>query len=304
MGTPEFATEALRVLIDNDYNISAVFSQPDKPVGRKQILTPPLVKELAQKNNLAVFQPKNLKGTETVEKIKKLNPDLIVVVAYGQIIPKGVLEIPKFGCINIHASLLPRWRGASPIAQAILAGDKKTGVTIMKIDDKLDHGPTLSQKKIEIQNNDNLETLSQKLSKLGAELLIKTLPNYLQCEMELHNQDESLVTYAPLINREDGKIDWTKSVEKIERQVRAFTPWPGSWTNLNNKRLKIIKASIFDKKEKNTNPGLISISDNKLITDCGQGKLNLDIVQLEGKKQMSSKEFIRGHSNILDLKLV
>ena len=156
MGTPEFAIPALRVLIDNDYNISAVFSQPDKPVGRKQVFTPPPVKKLALGKNLNVIQPKNLKDVKIVEKIKELNPDLIIVVAYGQIIPRNILEIPKFGCINIHASLLPRWRGASPIAQAILAGDKKTGVTIMLIDEKLDNGPIISQESIKIQDDDNL----------------------------------------------------------------------------------------------------------------------------------------------------
>lgn len=298
MGTPEFACKALRVLIENNYNISAVFSQPDKPVGRKQILTPPPVKELALKKGLKVIQPESLKDTKTLEKIKEIKPDLIIVVAYGQFIPKTVLDIPKFGCINIHASLLPRWRGASPIAQAILAGDQKTGITIMKLDAKMDHGPIISQKEIKISHNDTLQSLSKKLSKIGAELLIKVLSDYLEGKVEPKAQNDSKATYAPLIKKEYGKIDWSKSADEIERKIKAFNPWPTAWTMLDSKRLKIIKASVLNKDIKNTDPGRISISDNKIIVNCGQGQLVLDEVQLEGKKQMSSEEFTKGNSGI------
>jgi len=299
MGTPEFATDALRSLINENYNIAAVFTQPDKPAGRRQILTSSPIKKLALKYNLPLYQPASLKDEEIATKISKLKPDLIIITAFGQIIPKTILNIPKFGCINIHASLLPRWRGASPIAQAILAGDKYTGDTIMLLDRKLDHGPILSQKKIKIENDDNLESLSKKLSESGAELLIKTLPDFLENKIALQMQDDSKATYAPLVKKNDGRIDWHNNAEEIERQIRAFTPWPSCWTTLNNKRLKIIKAAVFDKNKKNSAPGLIAILDNKLVADCKNGKLALEIIQLEGKKQTSSEEFIKGYSNII-----
>jgi len=271
MGTPEFGAIILKSLIENDLKPDLVITQPDKPVGRKQIITPPQVKVLAQENNIPVIQPAELK--EIIEDIKEMNPDLIITAAYGELIPKEVLDIPKHKTINVHPSLLPKYRGASPIQSVILNGDKKTGVTIMLVDEKLDSGPILSQEEIEIKEKETAKELHDKLATLGADLLIKTIPQWVLGTIEEKEQNEDEATYFNVIEKEDGKIDWKESAETIERKVRAFNPWPGTYTFYNEKILKILEAEV---------------TGTKLI---------IKKVQLEGKKPMSFEEFLRGHSD-------
>jgi len=301
MGTPDFATEILSYLLKNKWNVKAVFCQPDKKVGRKQEIVFSPTKKEAIKHNIPVHQPETLKDKIVIEEIKSLKPDLIVVAAYGQIIPKEILEIPKYGSINVHASLLPKYRGASPIQAAILAGEKETGITVMLMDEKMDHGPILAQKKIKIYNNETGESLHDRLAKLGSKVLAETLPKWLEGKIKLKPQNHSKATYTEILKRGDGKIDWKKSQEEIERQIRAFWPWPSSWTIWDKRRLKIVKAKPGTKKiEKKYKPGRVFLTQNKgLAVACGKKYLIVEKLQLEGKKEMSAKEFLRGYSKIV-----
>ena len=271
MGTPEFSVTILDVLIDSDYEITAVITNPDAPVGRKQILTPSPVKVVAEKNKIPLIQ---------LDEIRNLDVDLAIVAAYGKIIPKNILGIPRFETINIHPSLLPRYRGASPIQNAILNGDKKTGITIMKLDEEMDHGPILANGGLPIADSDTYESLSQKLAKIGAELLIKIIPEYISGKIKPIEQKHAEATYTKIIKKEDGKIDWSKSAIEIERMTRAFYPWPAAWTIWNGKILKILEAEVRG------------------------GSLAIKKLQLEGGKILSIEEFINGHKdfNVASLK--
>lgn len=304
MGTPYFATASLEALINfSDFKPIAVVTSPDKPVGRKQELTPPPVKIVAQKNNFLILQPEKIRNQEFTEQIKNLNPDLIAVTAYGKIIPPDILSIPKYGCINVHASILPKYRGPAPIQAAILQGDKTTGVTIMLMDEKMDTGPIISQREIAIDSQETLETLQNKLSKLGAELLIETLPKYISGELKQQNQDETLATYCKMISRDDAKLFWDKTSEEIDRQIRAFTPWPGAFTFYHiqpNKRLKIIKAQIFDGNvsDNETEYGKMIFDNDKLLVKTGNSWLLILELQMEGGRPVSSQEFMNGYKNM------
>lgn len=302
LGTPEFAVAPLEAVFRAKYAISGVITGPDSPVGRKQILTPPAVKIAAQKLNLPVFQPKN--KAELLGFLKDLRPELAVVAAFGMILPKEALEIPKYGTLNIHASLLPRWRGPSPIQAAILNGDAETGVTLMLVNEKMDEGAILTKSKIQISNSKTTtEELSKKLSGLGAELIIETLPKYLNGEIKPQEQDHSKAAYCKIIKKEDGLIDWNNSAEYIERMTRAFWPWPTAYAELRIKNeelriLKIVKTDIG--KENNHQIGEIFIVQNKKpAVKCGEDSLILEIVQPEGKKPMSGEEFLRGHQDAI-----
>ncbi len=306
MGTPEFAVPILENLANSEYKPVAVFCAPDKPVGRKQILTPPPVKVLAQKYNIFVWQSAN--SHELVQTIKSLPCDLIITAAYGLILPKEVLDAPQYGCLNIHPSLLPKYRGPSPIQSVILNGDTETGVTIFKMDEQIDHGPIL------ITNHLSLTTkrfttleLSQKLSELGAELLLKTLPDWIANKIEPKPQNDQQATFTKIIKKEDGKIDWQKSTAEIERQIRAFTPWPGSYTTIPNyspskvegSKLKIIKADFLEKNS-GKKIGEVFLTDNgKLAIQCNQGYLIIENLQLEGSKPLSASDFLLGHKDII-----
>ncbi|MFH1565432.1 MAG: methionyl-tRNA formyltransferase [bacterium] len=296
IGTPDFAVPVLESIINDErLDLKAVITQPDKEVGRKKIITPPPVKMYSQKNNFTVLQPKKIKDANFIEQLKKINPDLIVVAAYGQILPREIIEMPKYGCINIHASLLPKYRGASPIQTAILNGDEKTGITIMKMDEGLDTGDIISQKETEIKNSDTAQDLHEKLSSLGAKLLIKTLPNYLSGKIKPQAQDNSRAALTKIITKKDGEIDFNKSAKEIECKLRAFTPWPGIYTFFGDKKLKILKLKI----EEQINPlipaGKLHEAENNLIVNCGNGALILEEIQLEGKQKISGKEFINGY---------
>ncbi len=305
-GTPEFSTIILKKMIENEYTPMAVVTAPDKPVGRRQILTPSPVKLLAEKNKIQALQPKKILDSRL--KIKDLRPDLIVLVAFGQIIPKEILEIPKYGCLNVHPSLLPKYRGASPIQTAILNGDKETGVTIMLMDENLDQGSIISNDKLLIAINETTETLTIKLAKLGRNLLIETLPKWVNEEIKAQPQDHSKATFTREIKKDDGKIDWHKSAEEIERMIRAFNPWPTTYTeyrtkNAEYRKLKIIKASLLKTENKKESGMIFSTLDKKLAVACNNNALFLEKIQLEGKKVMTAQEFLNGHPEIIDLKL-
>ncbi len=294
MGTPEFSLPGLaRLISDPSFELVGVFTQPDKPVGRHQILTPPPVKELALKNNLKVLQP--LKIKPETETIKSLQPDLIVVIAYGKIIPQEILDIPKYGCINVHASLLPKYRGAACLNAPILNGDKETGVTIMQMEAGLDTGPILRQGQIDLNGLETLEIVHDKLSALSAELLIPTLYDFIAGKIKPQAQDDSQATYIKTLNKEDGRIDWTKPAEEIERMVRAYNPWPGTYTIKNNKIIKLISVDHEIFKSNDHKIGESFLSDGRLVIQCGQDSLVILKLQLEGKKIMTSEEFSRGH---------
>ena len=269
IGTSSFAITTLEELIENNYEILAVITAPDKPVGRKQEVIPSPVKEIALKYNLLILQPKKI--AEIEKKIHELKPDLILVSSYGQMIPKSILDIPKKKSLNLHPSLLPKYRGASPIQTAILNGEKTTGITIMKIDEKMDHGPIIAQQETDIKPDDTYESLESRLSEEITKLLIEILPRYFKNKIKPKIQDEDNATYTKILTRDDGRIDLKENVQKIERKVRAFYPWPGTWTEINSQRIKILKVKIKD------------------------GLLFLELVQPSGKEPMTGEEFFRGH---------
>jgi len=300
-GTPEFAAIVLEELINSGYVPEAVICNPDEPVGRKQILTPPPTKILAGKYGIHILQPETLANYKL--QITNYKPDLAIVAAYGKIIPKNILGIPHRGTINVHPSLLPKYRGASPIQYAILNGEKGTGVTIMKIDEEMDHGPIISNVKIQISNDDTYDSLSQKLAISGAELLIKTIPDYISGEIKPVEQDHSKATYTKIIKKEDGKIDWSKSAGEIERVTRAFYPWPTAWTIWRQETsdkgqvLKIFEADVSDGNGKKT--GEVFLKNNKLAIKCGKDSLVIKKLQLEGGKVLTAKEFLNGHKDFV-----
>ena len=296
MGSPDFALTTLRILAQN-YQVVGVVTQPDRASGRGRELKAPPVKTLAQELNIPVIQPQKLREPEAMQQLQDWQPDLIVVAAFGQILRKDVLELPQFGCINVHASLLPRWRGAAPINAAVLAGDEETGVTIMKMDVGLDTGPMLSKRSIRIKPDDTAGSLFEALSTLGAELLIETLPAYLDGSITPQPQPEEGATYAPMLKKEDGLLDFTQPVVELERRVRAMSPWPGAWFQWNGAPLKVHKVHVGEGKAE---AGQRVIEQNQPGVGAGGGVLILDEVQPPGKKSMSGKAFLSGARNWLD----
>ena len=303
-GTPDFAVPGFKAMLaDKDLKILAVITQPDKPVGRKQILTPSAIKIEAQKNNIPVWQPN--KVADIKEEIGRANPDLTVLIAYGQIIPPEILDIPRFGWVNVHGSLLPRWRGAACLQAPILSGDKKTGVTIMKIAKGLDTGPILKQTEIKIDSEETAETLHDKLANLGAKILPDTIKNYINGKIKPKPQDNEKASYAPTLKKEDGKIDWQKKAEEIERMTRAFYPWPGTWTNWQSgktclrRQVKIISVSPAPLKINSYKIGQTFLHNGKLAVQCGQNALIIKKLQMEGKKEITAEEFLRGYKDII-----
>ncbi len=293
MGTPEFALPSLEKLIEEKYDICAVFTKPDKPQGRKRIITPPPVKVFAQEHGLQVFQPEKLKIRETYDLIKSLNPDAIVVVAYGKILPKNIIDMPKYGCINVHGSLLPRYRGAAPIQWSIINGDKVTGISTMFMDEGLDTGDILLQSKVSINGDETSEELKKRLSVIGADLLIKTLKELENGTLERIKQDDSQATLSPPLDKITGDIDWQKTAQEIHNLVRGSNPWPIAHTLLRGKNFKIYKSRIST--YRSYYPGKV-ISTDPLIVGCGNNtSLELLEVQIEGKKRMTASDFSRGY---------
>lgn len=296
MGTPDFSVDCLKALVSSKHEIVGVFCQPDKPVGRKQELTPPDVKVEALKHELKVFQPLSLRNGIGVEILKEIEPDLIVVVAYGKILPDDFLSFPKYGCINVHASILPKYRGASPIHYAVLNGDKITGVTVQQMDSGIDTGDILGIKTCEIGINDTTEKMYEVLAPLGAELLMETIEKLEIGELVPEKQDDSLASKVGLLSKEMSPIDWNRSAFEIHNHIRGLYSWPGASTMLNGKTLKIHSSVLSDKKGNNI-AGEVVESDSKLIVCCGDNCcIELVCVQLEGKKRMDAAAFLNGYT--------
>lgn len=295
MGTPDFSVPVLQRILQDGYEVIAVVTQPDRPVGRKRVLTPPPVKVEALKHNIPVYQPEKIRVREELDQILALNPDLIVTAAFGQILPKELLEAPKLGCINVHASLLPELRGGAPIHYAILEGKKETGITIMYMAEKLDAGDILTQVAVEITEEDNVGTLHDKLSAAGCELLSETLPKLINGELTGIPQDDSKATFASNIKREQEKIDWTKEGETIYNQVRGLNPWPVAYTTLQGKVMKVWRAEKVNS-QVTAEPGEIieKLEDGFVVKTGNDIAIKITEMQPAGKKKMSSFDFLRG----------
>jgi methionyl-tRNA formyltransferase len=292
MGSPDFALPSFRALT-NAYEVVGVVTQPDRPSGRGRALNSPPVKLLAGELNIPAIQPERLRTPESMEQLSKWNPDLIVVAAFGQILRKDTLDLPRYGCINVHASLLPRWRGAAPINAAILHGDEETGVTIMKMDVGLDTGPMLAQRSIRLTRDDTAGSVTERLSHLGAELLIETLPDYLSGKIRPVPQPEAGATYAPMLKKAEGRLDFTRPAEELERRVRAFKPWPGTFMDFDGALLKVQGAHAVAEAG-DAEVGQRLVYRDQPAVGTGGGLLILDEVQPAGKKSMSSTAFLLG----------
>jgi methionyl-tRNA formyltransferase len=290
MGSPDFSLPCLQALAKH-YQVVGVVTQPDRASGRGRELKSPPVKTLALELGIPIMQPEKLRAPEAMEQLRAWTPDLIVVAAFGQILKKDVLDLPKHGCINVHASLLPRWRGAAPINAAILAGDDETGITIMRMDVGLDTGPMLTKRSIRLTPTDTAGSVFQTLSTLGADLLIETLPRWIAGEIQPQIQDDALASYAPMLKKDEGRLDFTQDVNALERRVRAFNPWPGAFMDFNGTILKIHRTHVEQGK---VEEGQRLIVQDQPGVGASGGLLILDEVQPAGKKPMSGKSFLAG----------
>ena len=298
MGTPDFAVPILERLIGR-YEIVGVVTQPDRRVGRGRKEEAPPVKAVALAHDLPVLQPPSMRQPEVVAELRALSPDAIVVAAYGQILPPEVLDIPPKGCLNVHASLLPKYRGAAPIAAAILAGEEETGVTIMLMDEGMDTGPILSQATCPISPQDTRGSLSAKLAQLGADLLMETLPPWLAGEIEPRPQEQGQATYSRMITKKDGLIDWSQSAVEIWRRCRAYYPWPSTYTYWRGKLLRVLRAEPLPHWAGEEEPGQVMALDEGPAVATGEGALLLREVQLAGKRAMDAEDFIRGQRDFV-----
>jgi methionyl-tRNA formyltransferase len=316
MGSPDFALPALRRLLESEHEVVAVYTQPDRPAGRGRGLQAPPAKTLALDRGVPVFQPARVSAPETVAELSRLAPDLIVIAAYGQILKQPVLDVPRRGVLNVHASLLPRHRGAAPVAAAILASDEETGVTIMKTELALDAGPILAQRWTPLSPHDTAGTLTDRLAEEGAGLLMEVLPSWLDGSLAPTRQDSSKATYAPMLRKEDGRIDWTLPAEDIWRRVRAFTPWPGAFTHLDGQPLRLLETWPL------AGPTVVARGDRLpagMVVQCpsgvevpgepgfavitGRGLLAVVRVQLAGRRALSAGEFLRGQRGLMGKRL-
>lgn len=299
MGTPEFAQKSLQYIYEAGHEVVLAVSQPDKPKGRGMKLVPTPVKEYALQKGIEVFQPEKIRTEEVYEKLKSYDADVFVVTAYGRILPKNILELPKRGCINVHASLLPKYRGPAPIQWPIINGDKTTGVTTMYMDEGLDTGDMLLKKEVEIDEDDTFVTLHHKLAIAGGEAIVETLNKLEAGTITREKQDESQATYTKLINKKDGLIDWTKSAEEIKNLVRGFNPWPGAFTTCDYKLLKLWNVEIVEANQK-APPGTVikcSCKDG-IVVITGNGALKIIDIQTENCKKMNCSEYLAGHPNL------
>ena len=300
MGTPQFAVTILESLLSSPYQVLAVYTQPDKPAGRgRQVAFPP-VKRLALEHGIPVIQAQTLKSSEVLEKLASLQPELIIVAAFGYILPPAVLSLPRFACLNVHPSLLPRHRGPSPVANTILCGDELAGVTIMLMDSGMDTGPILAQGKVGISFMDTTGSLSSRLADVGAKLLLEALPDWLGGKLEPQAQAESQATYSKLTTSEDAEIDWHLSAVELWRRVRAYNPWPGCYTWCQGKRLKIHEATPVEDMAEGEIGEVVPLKDSPGVgVITGRGTLGLGQVQLEGKGKMSADDFVRGQRDFI-----
>lgn len=296
MGTPDFAVPTLQRLID-EHDVIGVVTQPDRPVGRKQQLQQPPIKQVALAQGIPVYQPEKLRKREAIEPLRAMGvPDVYIVAAFGQILPQSVLDIPHHGSINVHASLLPRWRGAAPIQASIREGDAETGVTIMLMDAGLDTGPMLSKRALPIAADETGASLHDKLAAVGADLLSETLPRYLNGEVQPQPQDDALATLAPQIQKQDGEIDWAQSAAHIDQLVRAFTPWPGTYTTWAGARMKILSGSVS---AGTAAPGAVIERGGAVAVGTGDGLYVPAQVQLAGSRAVSIEDFVNGRSDFI-----
>jgi len=298
IGTGEIGAPTLQALQKSEHELVGVVTQPDKPVGRDQRIEPPPIKKALAGTKIPILQPPRIKDRPSIDEIRALEPDIIVVVAYGQILPRAILEVPRTACLNLHASLLPRWRGAAPIQAAIAAGDRETGITVIYMDEGLDTGDILRQDKIAISPTDTGGSLHDQLAQIGPEALLESLRLLASGKAPRIPQDNALATYAPKLNREAGRIDWSESAEVIERKIRAFNPWPGAFMLIEEKsgkpsKLKIFRAAIVDGGDKAGE--IIGVDERGLIIAARDRALALEEVQLEGKRRMTGSDFARGH---------
>jgi methionyl-tRNA formyltransferase len=292
-GTPDFAEKALKALLDQKYDIACVLTQPDRPSGRGMQLKQSPVKQLAVQHGLEVLQPATLKTAETQNQLTKYNADVMVVAAYGLILPTAVLKIPRLGCLNIHASLLPRWRGAAPIQRAIQAGDTETGITIMQMDAGLDTGDMLFKRSCKIEERETAETLHDKLAKIGAEAIVEVLAQFERGNIHSEPQSDQNATYASKITKEESHINWNLSAVEIERNVRSYNPFPGSSTTIHETPIKIWQASAGS--EIQGEPGMvINVQKNSLIVACGRGTLSVEVLQKPNAKALPVDQFLQG----------
>ncbi|AWX14184.1 methionyl-tRNA formyltransferase [Mergibacter septicus] len=304
-GTPDFAAQHLQALLNSHHNVVAVYTQPDKPAGRGKKLQQSAVKQLALQHNLPVYQPKSLRKVEAQQELATLNADVMVVVAYGLILPKAVLDLPRLGCLNVHGSLLPRWRGAAPIQRSLWAGDQETGITIMQMDEGLDTGAMLYKVKCQIEMSDTSTTLYQKLARLAPQALIDVLDGLEQGQFPAEPQDENLATYADKLSKEEARLDWTLSAVALERCIRGFNPWPISWFTVidetgKEQTLKVYQASVLP--AVNQLPGTILKADkNGIQVATANGVLNLLQLQPAGKKLMSAQDILNGRASWFEI---
>ncbi len=294
MGTPEFAVPCLERLISDGHNVKGVFTQPDKPKGRGHKMQFPPVKECAVDAGIPVYQPLKMKDGEAISILENLNPELIIVVAYGKILPKEILDYPKYGCINMHASILPRYRGAAPIQWSVLNGEKISGVTAMQMDVGLDTGDMLLTKTVEIDENETAGELHDKLSVLGADVMSETIDLLLKGELKPEKQNDSDSNYAPMLSKDLCPIDWNESAQKVHNKVRGLSPWPVATAKLGEKTIKIHKTAVSGRC--NATPGEVVVSDKKLVVACGEStSVEIIVLQTEGKKAMNASDFLRGN---------
>ena len=295
MGTPDFSVPVLKRIIEDGYEVIAVVTQPDRPVGRKKLLTPPPVKVEAIKQGIPVFQPERIRNKEELVEILALKPDLVVTAAFGQILPNELLDAPKYGCINVHASLLPELRGGAPIHYALLQGKAKTGITIMYMAEKLDAGDILTQAELTITEEDNVGTLHEKLSEIGAQLLSDTMPRLLKGEFTSIPQKDEEATFAPNIKRAQEKINWGKSGEEIFNHVRGMNPWPGAYTTWNDSVVKVWLTEKVSQQKGNTPGKILSIEkDGILVATGNETAIKITELQPAGKKRMTTQQYLRG----------
>ena len=298
MGTPDFAAGALKAIIEAGHEVTLVVTQPDRAKGRSDKLIPSPVKEVALEHNIPVFQPLKIKTPEAVAELRKYDADIFIVAAFGQIISQEILDMPRYGCVNIHASLLPKYRGASPIQRVILDGEKKTGVTIMQMDAGIDTGDMLYKVETEISDEDTFETLHDRLTGIGAEAIVEALPLIESGELVPEKQDDSQSCYAKLIKKEMGKIDFNKSAAEVSKLVRGMNPWPSAYTFLSGKQMKVWRVSVLPQTDEKTGkavPGeIVELTKDGITVKCGEGSVKILELQLEGKKRMAAKDFLLG----------